>query len=122
MALARISQWLCGGKKNDEDNVLKTESTLSTENRLNVGTVNTNSNLKIDNTSVDVNVKAPKIDPVTVEHRVDILGPAISTLARPFNTAHKMLFQSGANIQDSPGDLSPTNTPKRSATVGSRDA
>lgn len=111
MALARISKWLCGRADVDDNSALRTESKLSTENklkvdpvktdsrvkvdpvktdnRLNVDTVKTENKLKIEKTSVDVNVNAPKKvkiegpDPVTVKHQVDVIGPAFNTLSKP---------------------------------------
>lgn len=126
MALARLSRWLCGGA-DDEDNTLKTDSKLSTDNRLRVDTVKTDNRVKVDTvkiekTSVDVNVKAPKKlkiegpDAVTVKHEVDVLGPALNTLSKPVIAVKNRFSRSQPS---SPTSTSETTT-KRSATVGSR--
>ena len=139
MALARISKWLCGGVDDDDGGALKTDSKLTTENRLKVDPVKTENKLKIEKTSVDVNVNAPKKvkiegpDAVTVKHEVDVLGPAFSTLSKPvvavrnkFSKTQTTPEPSAPSSTSAPTVRMSSNTSvsqvatKRSATIGSR--
>ena len=70
MALARIAKWLCGGVEDDDgSSTLKTDSKLSTENRLKVDTVKTDSRLKVDPVKTDNRVN---VDPVKTDNRLKV--------------------------------------------------
>ena len=136
MALARISKWLCGGVDDDESSTLKTDSKLSTDSRVKVDPVKTENKLKIEKTSLDVNVNAPKKikiegpDPVTVKHEVDVLGPAVNTLSKPVVAIRNKFSRtteppepsstSAPSVRMSSKTSVSQVTTKRSATIGSR--